>query len=68
MSDQPLIPYQETPIVKADRQISIANKALVRIDAQRFAKLLARHYIVFIRAVSYNEDLIWTEELIERYE
>ena len=34
MNEQTLIPYQEKAIVRADRQISIANKAIFRINTK----------------------------------
>ena len=67
MSDRLLIPYPEKALVKADRQISIANKALVRIDAERFAKLLSSRFSDFICLISSNRDLPWTETLIDKY-
>ena len=64
MSDRFLVPYDEKAIVKADRQIEIATKALLRIDSEFFIKLLIRRSLNIFHLVSSNKDWPWTTALI----
>jgi hypothetical protein len=63
-----LIPYRENALVKADRQISIVSKTLVRIDVELLANLLIRHGVNLFETLSTSYNLPWSMPLIEKYE